>query len=670
MRSPLFPVMPAVLLAVICGCGKEDVKPGEHYAMVLVVDGLRTDECTLSTKSAITGTSGVAFARHLWKDIAAEGVVVPTLQNHGITITAPAHAQLLTGRLDNFANVAVDNSRGPAYYRSPFPTLFELLRQQTGVGAEDGVLIANTELVSPLTSGLYPGLGLDLAGKNVFVTKSGSDEIPAPEDQSVFDAIYAELDAGPPRLMVVNVHQTDRAGHYQDGPAYADAITEVDGLIGDLWTRLRRDHPKYVEQLLFVVTADHGRHRHTGDSGFKNHGDGCSGCRDVPLFLAGGAVSRRGVVDETWTQLDLSATIAAWLGLAQPLGQGRTMSSLVAVPAWQPTGEVDVAQAGSLLATRRLRQDSETRSEIVVDGEVVSSGLHFAEAPAVATGQSRWLCWRELSLDDPDWRLWTPMCLRDAGAGWDAIGFPLEEVGMGFSPQMRELTDGSLEVVFVDNTRTVATTGSDEGNGPRITRYSPGAGWSTPTGPPLFLGTDPSVVEAEGELLVAVAHGLTETSRYDRQVSVYVVGTEVWPSRASLPFTEVLGEVRRVERPALSYADGVLRLAALAIDDAGPQILLTESTDNGRSWTAARALPGVSSPYFYLPLRWDGRHLVWIQGGDDDSPVGCRLAPDEAAPACLGLGSHRIDSYSVADGVLTASLDGGSGAWSINTSRW
>lgn len=657
------------------GCGNDEVPPGARYAVVLVVDGLRTDECTLSTRSAITGVSGTEFASRLWKDVAPDGVVIPRLQNHGITITAPAHAQILTGRLDNFANVAVDPARGPGVYRTPYPTLFELVRHQKGLGKDAGVLIGNTELISPLVASIYPGLGADFSGTSVFITKGDTGEIPATSDDPVLTALEDSIEAGPPRLVVVNLHQTDRAGHYQDGPAYADAITDVDELIGDFWVRLKKRHPDYVDQLLFVVTADHGRHRHEEDSGFKNHGDGCSGCRDVPLFMAGGAVTRRGVVEGTWTQLDLSATLASWLQVSQPFGQGQPMSSVVRLGETAvPRGDVDVVATGGSVVVRRLRDDATVRSEIQVDGEVLSGTVNFAEAPALAVGQRRWACWRELSLNDPDWRRWTPRCFSDAGDGWQDIGFPLTEVGMGWRPSLVERSDGSLDVIFIDNARTVATTGNtsgeSEGNGPRHARYTPGLGWTASVGPVAFLATDPSQAIVDDQTFVAVAQGTAETSRYDRQVVLYLVGDAAWPISASFPLDELLTGDRRVERPALSYDGTTLRLAMLGMDLDHSVIGYVESADRGQTWTSPRALPGVGSPYFYLSPAWDGRYLVWAEADEDGDPRACRIAPDESAPACIGLDARRIDSFSVSDGTITASVDIGDGDWTVKTARW
>jgi hypothetical protein len=78
-------------------------------------------------------------------EIPQRDVTLRAALNPGATITAPGHAQMVTGRLDPYANFAVSN--GPGLYRPEYTTIFEEARSQLGLTEDEAMFVGNTELL-------------------------------------------------------------------------------------------------------------------------------------------------------------------------------------------------------------------------------------------------------------------------------------------------------------------------------------------------------------------------------------------------------------------------------------------------------------------------------------------------------------------------------------------
>jgi hypothetical protein len=105
----------------------------------------------------------------------------------------------------------------------------------------------------------------------------------------------------------------------------------ADSCVALIWERIQAD-PVYGGRTDMIVTGDHGRHT-DGYGDWSEHGDGCPGCRRIPL-LALGPDFRDGIV--SWTacsQIDVCKTAAAALDISVPYAGGRVLTELMETPA-------------------------------------------------------------------------------------------------------------------------------------------------------------------------------------------------------------------------------------------------------------------------------------------------------------------------------------------------
>lgn len=626
-------------------------------AIVLVVDGVRTDEFCGTTPSDLTGVPGDAMAPDVWADLAPDAAWHRGLLNTGVTITAPAHAALLTGTPEPYANFPMRGDDGPALYRPLVPTLFEAARARLGLDAEDVVLVANTGLLEGLTRSATPGG----EGATWDLVPDATDDDGWPSDDAgVLDEIRRLVDEGPPRLVVANLHDVDRAGHYGEDPEYPARIGMVDAEIAAFYQWLRDEHPAYAANLLLVVTADHGRHRGAAEDGWRNHGDACDGCREAPLFVVGPGFAP-GEMPTAPHALDLAPTIAAHLGFPLPWAQGFPLGEGTV-----RSGEIAVAASGGLVATQVWRDAVDARSEVVVDGEVVSTpGARGAEAPTVLDGAIRAACWRELD-DTGDARPWVPRCRADTGGGWADIGFAVAEVGPSTEIALVE-RDGRLWAAWPENAHGVAELMGGT-VGLAVASWSPTEGWSAPVLTVSTFPTDAALVATADGLVAAWGTSLGDPdSRYTRRVRVqpFMIAEGVATAGAGV---DLAREGARVEHPVLT-TDGALRLAFVVIGRERVTVEATTSADGGRTWDTPVALPARGEPVLHVPPAWDGDAVVWATVDANDTLL-CRARPGDADAACVSVGSPRVDSFAVTPGGATVVRDADVAAWERAEVAW
>ncbi|MDP2317179.1 MAG: alkaline phosphatase family protein [Pseudomonadota bacterium] len=657
------------------GCTSERA-PHPPSVMVLVLDGVRTDEFTRVETSDLTGMSGEAYAAETWATLGVRGTVVRAALNQGATTTAPAHAALVSGRPETFANFPVDDARGPGLYRPELPTIFEAARASLGLGEADVVLLGNTELLSPVTSSLAPGFGEGARYDLVIDPEAGE---PANDDAPVIDAIDALLDTHPPRLLVVNLHDADRAGHNGDGDAYANGVLALDGLLADFWTRLQEEHPAYAESLLLIVTADHGRHRHDEDEGWHSHGDACTGCREVPLMLVGG--TRAGLeLDAPVSLLDIAPTVAAHLGVPLPWGEGLPITeAFVDLVATARAGDIDLVSSGTHAAGQRWLDERTARSEVWLDGDVVSTpGTYAAEAPTLVDGpDGARVCFRELDLlADAGFLPWRARCLAEPADGeegaWVEMGFLDEEVGPFFRAALVE-REGRTWAAWPTNPHSSTDVGEESGVGLTLAAWEPETGWTDRSWARAIFPTDVALVATTRGLVAAVGTSLGDPDyRYTRRVRVVPVllGDAVHVEEAvDLTLDSLLGAETRVEHAALAAEGDLVRVAMVGHSAATVVVAASTSADGGRTWTDAVALPVGGAPLPHLAPAWDGTFVVWGVAGTDGAAL-CRATLDDTDPACVDIGSDRLQSFSVRDGVATVVRDDGVGSWGTAVVTW
>ena len=99
------------------------------------------------------------------------------------------------------------------------------------------------------------------------------------------------MDTYHPRLMIVNLPDTDLRGHANDWNGYLSAITNADNLVYQLWQKIQSDS-YYQNATTLFVTNDDGRHT----TNFISHGDDCDGCEHIMLLAIGRNVSQGSII--------------------------------------------------------------------------------------------------------------------------------------------------------------------------------------------------------------------------------------------------------------------------------------------------------------------------------------------------------------------------------------
>jgi hypothetical protein len=299
-----------------------------------------------------------------------KGLFFKTCINSGVLSHFNSTASIITGnwqRVDDFG-----------FQPPASPTLFEYFRKQTGAGPMDAWVVATNKSFSTIGAGAdrdwgpryganvvlpkqllleavgevvkkkpemgvasrenvlrqlesllnegYEGVGWTIfkAGRQLndmvrnTLTRGLVEYIHGPEsptsgDELTFFITREVMREFAPRLLLVNFWDMDVA-HWGSYSLYLQAITRTDRLTGMLWGEVQ-SNPRYKDKTTFLVLPELGRDGDINASnGFLNHRSGDTSCRNVWL-LAMGAGVRPGQLDRPIQHVDVTATVAAALGL-------------------------------------------------------------------------------------------------------------------------------------------------------------------------------------------------------------------------------------------------------------------------------------------------------------------------------------------------------------------
>jgi len=378
-------------------------------AIIVIIDGARYSE-----------TFGDPTHRnipHIWNDLRPQGTIHTGFYNHGRTVTQGAHATMLTGNdtwLRSPGNLAAELCR-PAT-----PTLFEYLRSAIGAEATQAWMVANGGMPSleAMTFSIHPLYG----------AQHGASWRPGPQwgdDEDVGQEVSDIMDEYHPRLLMVNLHGTDRWAHQGNWARYNERIRNADNLTYLLWQKIQSD-PFYADQTTLFVTTDHGRHSYS----FRDHGDGCTGCQHV-FFLALGPEIGRGVEISAPRRYleDIGPTLGWLMGVPVPyVVDGEVMTELLSVAPpeipspYLPTDGLEVTIAvrdesglyrtdfwpgetvffeisvASRAASEVLLYQATARGGVLPDGEVGEFGWYFGEPPTFLSPGDYWACTYSMQL--------------------------------------------------------------------------------------------------------------------------------------------------------------------------------------------------------------------------------------------------------------------------------
>ena len=630
----------------------------DPHVLIFVLDGVRPDEFSSLKVSDLSGVTGEEWGSDFWKGVAPLGRSVRQAVNPGLTSTTSAHALLVTGRPQPVMTVPFKNL-DPGVYFPLIPNLFEEARKQKGWGENEAMILANAVMMGAITHSIHPGYG-EGASYDLVDTPDGSN-VPEPDDGVVVNRLKKIIEQGPPKMLLVNLHDSDRLGHEGDKDGYLQRIRKQSQEVSDFYEWMQAEHPAYAWQTLMVVTADHGRHRHNEEGGWINHGDSCTGCREVPMVFLGRKVDP-GEVNQTYTLLDVAPTLAAHLGVELPwamgmplLGEGQAREGLS-----------EVAGSGTLWAWGRYLSDIAHRSVVEVNGEQLSDTDAFAaEAPSVLEqAGGAWACFRELHLDPAeDFWPWIPRCFQRGESGWSEIGFPDSNTGPSFRAALATRGD-TLGAAWLHTPLTRDSAGLGDVDQLRLSLWEDGQ-WSEPTGVDVeFSATDVSLAATESSWVAAIANNAPAPEQaYTRRIDVYRVAFHALEASTTFDLAEILTEPRRVEQPALRADGEHVYLAMFGVDKSQRGIAWVESQNAGKTWEDIQWIPRGDILLHQAPI-WSGGRLYWAEQAAEQTRV-CSTSASAEPATCLDVDSPRLESFSVSGDKIQAVVDTGSGQWEL-----
>jgi hypothetical protein len=264
--------------------------------VIVVMDGARYSE---------TFGSDSLYIPRIWNQLRPLGTLWTNFRNDGITKTDPGHASIATGTWQSIDNKGIG--------RPTQPTIFEYFRKATGAPESSAALVVGKYKLEILSYSIHPEYGASFK----------ADTFVGTNDLSVIKNLKTIFKSHHPRLTLVNLPNTDVAGHSGRWDDYRTAIRGADSLIGDIWQTLQADSVYRSTTTLFVLN-DHGRHDDLHD-GFKIHGDGCEGCRHVMLLAVGRGFPANKTVTNTRTQCDIAPTVGELLSFPTVYSTGTSL---------------------------------------------------------------------------------------------------------------------------------------------------------------------------------------------------------------------------------------------------------------------------------------------------------------------------------------------------------
>ncbi len=647
-------------------------RPGIEHVVVVVLDGARLAETFGESDTPASELPGRELMSAFAGPYLSQGALLTGAIASGMTITAPGHSDLLSGRPGLFG--MMPSAAGPGDYRPEFPTLFEAV--EAAFPGRDTYLVTNTEHLESLGRSVYPPIDDELGA--TFVNTSG---VELADDASVLAAVQTALATEPP-LLLANLHEIDREGHSgTDADAYARTLGAAAPGLASLWEGIEAS--SLGGKTLLVVVADHGRHDWGSDTegredlpwDYAGHGDQCAGCREIPMFALGPGVREGVEIDTPVTLHDLGATLAHALGVPLPHATGRVIGEIFDEAGPSQGGTGWLAASGTSVATVEWTGDTATRAEIRLDGDLADDGF-LVEDPSLGGGVA---CWRALGATPPgtDWP-WTARCV----AGEVALELPASVVASHWRATTAELDDGRVAFAYADNPDALVE--ESERSSIHVGTWSPGEGWAMATlgtQPAVFPG-NPSLAALDGRLYAAWAAseagegGTVDPARYTRHVVVAEVSgdgrlVETWRAFDAdcdpdarcddhVPTLDDSGEAdTRMEFPALGTRDGVLALAYVSWGSRGVTVHVVTGPDFG---SPAR-IDDTGRVLGHVEPTWGEGGLYYARLTTDDTVEVCAW---RESSSCVDTGASAItDLAATGDGALA--LLHREGEWAVES---
>lgn len=285
------------------------------------------------------------------------------------TISAVGYNSLLTGTWVNKHNVWDNSIEAPNYH---YPTIFRLFKEQypeKKTAVFSSWLDNRTKLVGeglPQTGRVKLDYHAD--GYELDTVRFPHDEernFMAQIDHQVVSDAVASISTQAPDLSWVYLEYTDDMGHrYGDSPQFVNAVKQMDGEIGRIWTAIQERQKKHHEEWLIFITTDHGRDEQTG----KKHG-GQSERQRTTWIVTNGSPLNQYVATSQPAVVDIMPTLARFLNVSQSGSGWGTAYGACFIS--KPSDYVSTKTVGYKLesaGTERQRKDMAVENERIRNG--------------------------------------------------------------------------------------------------------------------------------------------------------------------------------------------------------------------------------------------------------------------------------------------------------------
>lgn len=297
-----------LLFFLSCRKDKTNQNYQTEHIVTIVVDGPRFSETW--------GDSAHQYIPHMANDLAKEGVIFTHFRNNGPTYTAAGHTAILSG---NYQEINNSGGEKPLY-----PNYLNYWLKQTNSSANKAWFLTSKDKIEILGDSQDP----DWSGRFLPRFDCGNNGLGSGyrPDSITVQHILDTLETYHPNVVFINFREPDYTGHLGDWENYLSSIQAVDKAYFTIWNYLQSSS-FYKNKTALFITNDHGRHLDEF-GGFSGHGDNCEGCRRINLFASGPDFRTNVIVNETFEQIDLTATIAELLNLEMPYAKGKVIQPL------------------------------------------------------------------------------------------------------------------------------------------------------------------------------------------------------------------------------------------------------------------------------------------------------------------------------------------------------
>jgi len=277
--------------------------------IMITIDGPRYSETW--------GDSLHPYIPHMANDMAPQGCVFTLFHNDGYTQTTAGHTALITGVYQDINNAGLELPQNPS--------IFQIWRKESGSDSTKALIVTSKDKLEVLSN------CQDTAWSNRYrpmrdcgISGLGSGNR---EDSVTLRKALEALSTQHPQLALIHFKEPDASAHANNWSKYLQEIINTDGYAYEIWQFLNSDD-FYSGNTTLFITNDHGRHLDGVADGFVSHGDTCSGCRHINLYAYGPDFPKNTIIDDPYSQIDLTVTIADLMGFQLPNSQGRIIEPL------------------------------------------------------------------------------------------------------------------------------------------------------------------------------------------------------------------------------------------------------------------------------------------------------------------------------------------------------